>query len=396
MRGGITIARLFGIRIGIDWSWILIFLLVTWNLAAGVFPLIHPEWSGLLNWGVAVIAALLFFLSILAHELAHSLVAISRGLPVRNIVLFMFGGVSNIEREPPDPKTEFLMAIVGPITSIVLGVVFFFLGTIGIRGQIVTQGNLQQALTALGPVQTLLLWLGPINVLLGIFNLIPGFPLDGGRVVRSIFWAITKNFTRATHWAARLGQFVAWVLIVTGIAMVFGVQIPILGTGVVSGIWLIFIGWFLNNAALQSYRQAVVSDLLEGVPVSRLMFRNTPTVSPNTTIDQMVDQYVMGSDERAFPVMDGERLIGLVCLSDIRKVNRPEWRSTLVRDILTPIDQVDVVRPNEDASEALVKLSRRDVRQLPVVENGQLLGLLRRNDIIRWLQLQADTERSGF
>ncbi|HZW03695.1 MAG TPA: site-2 protease family protein [Anaerolineaceae bacterium] len=396
MRGGITIARLFGIRIGIDWSWILIFLLVTWNLAAGVFPLLHPEWNTLTNWGVAIVAAILFFLSILAHELAHSLVAIARGLPVRNIMLFMFGGVSNIEREPPDPKTEFLMAIVGPLTSIVLGLIFLFLGSIGIRDQITTQGGMRQALASLGPVQTLLLWLGPINIALGIFNMIPGFPLDGGRVARSIFWAITKNFTRATHWAARLGQVVAWALIITGIAMVFGIQVPFFGTGVVGGIWLIFIGWFLNNAALQSYRQAVVSDLLEGVPVSRIMHRDIPTVPPNITIDQLVDQYVMGSDERSFPVMENGDLIGLACLSDIRKVDRERWRTTLVNDIMTPIDQVDIVRPNEDASTALEKLTRRDIRQLPVVENGQLLGLLRRNDIIRWLQIQADTERSGL
>ncbi|MGE5222759.1 MAG: site-2 protease family protein, partial [Omnitrophica WOR_2 bacterium] len=197
MRNGFRIGRIFGISIYIDWSWIFIFLLVTWNLAGAVFPTLHPNWNTILDLAVGLAASLLFFASVLAHELAHSLVAIARGLPVRRITLFIFGGVSNIEREPPSPLTEFLVAVVGPLTSIVLGVIFLFLGgsNQGIFGSFST-GQLQ-SLARLDPVSTLLLWLGPINIILGIFNLVPGFPLDGGRVLRSILWGISHNLRQA-------------------------------------------------------------------------------------------------------------------------------------------------------------------------------------------------------
>ena len=284
MRSGIHVGRIYGIDIYVDWSWIFIFLLVMWNLAVGVFPDLHPQWGPALIWGTAFVASLLFFASVLAHELSHSIVAKSQGIPVRNITLFLFGGVSNIEREPPSPAAEFVMAIVGPLTSIVLGVIFLLLSGATAAGLDVITGNPIGALARLDPLSTLLLWLGPINILLGIFNLVPGFPLDGGRVLRSVLWAITNNLRVATRWASWVGQAVAWLFIIAGISMVFGRSVPILGAGLISGLWLAFIGWFLNNAAVQSYQQVVVQDLLEGVPVARLMRANAPTVSPSIPV----------------------------------------------------------------------------------------------------------------
>ncbi|HEX5504204.1 MAG TPA: site-2 protease family protein [Thermomicrobiales bacterium] len=389
-RGGVPLGRIFGITIAVDWSWIVIFLLVLWNLAFGVLPGLHPGWGPGLTWGLAVVAALLFFASVLVHELAHSLVARAKGLPVRNITLFLFGGVSNIQREPPSPGAEFLITIVGPITSVVLGVIFTALGAAagGDVGDAVAHPT--AALAGLSPLATILLWLGPINILLGVFNLIPGFPLDGGRVLRSILWGLTDNLRRATRWAAGVGHVIAWLFIIAGVAMIFGVRLPFLGTGIISGLWLAFIGWFLNSAASQSYQQVVVQDVLEGVPVARLMRAGVPTAQETTSVGDLVYHQVMRTEERAFPVMRGEQLAGLVCLDDIRKVPREEWDATPVSAIMTPASELAVTTPQEDASAALSNLAGRDVNQLPVVQDGRLVGMLRRGDVLRWLQLHSE------
>ena len=395
MNRGLRIGQIFGINIYIDASWVLIFLLVIWSLASGLFPAWHPEWGAGLRWGVALVASLLFFCSILLHELSHSVVAKARGLPVRRITLFLFGGVSNIEREPPTPKTEFLMAVVGPLTSIVLGIIFLALARIGVTSSERMLETPREVMLELGPVATLLLWLGPINIFLGIFNLLPGFPLDGGRVLRSILWQATGSLQRATRWATGVGRVIGWLFILTGIAMAFGARVPIFGTGFVSGLWLVFIGWFLSNAATASYQQTIIHNLLEDVPVSRLMRANVPTVAPNLTISKLVYEHVMGTDEQAFPVVENDQMIGLVCLEDIRRVPRDQWDHLTVGDIMTRAGQLDVVAAREDASEALEKLTRRDVRQIPVVDNGHLVGLLRRRDILKWLDVQSSAELHG-
>jgi Zn-dependent protease/predicted transcriptional regulator len=384
LNGGFKLFSIFGITITLDWSWIFIFLLITWNLAAGVFPQIHPDWEPALSWSTAVLASLLFFLSILAHELAHSLVAKYRGLPVKRITLFLFGGVSNIEREPESAATELVMAIVGPITSVALGLLFLILG-IATTGGGISMNDLARA----NPLSTLLLWLGPVNIAVGVFNLIPGFPLDGGRVLRSILWAATGNFRKASRLAAAAGQVVAWIFIIAGLSMVFGMRVPLLGTGFISGLWLAFIGWFLNNAAAASYQQVLVHDLLRGVPVTRLMRSNVPQVAPDVSVTDLVHDRMMTSDERCFPVVDGDRMIGLVCLEDVRRLPREQWETSPVVRIMTPADRLEVVTPQADADEALNRLGAKDIRQVPVVENGHLLGILRRRDILKYLQLQS-------
>lgn len=389
MRSGVRVGRLFGIEFYIDWSWLLIFFLIAWQLAAS-FGQMHPGWGDGLRWGIAVVAALLFFGSVLAHELAHSLVAIGQGVNVRNITLHLFGGVSNIERHPPSPRAEFLITIVGPLTSFAVGVLFLLLGGASIGALGGAFSNPMQMVQELGPVTTMLMWLGGVNIVLGIFNLIPGFPLDGGRVLRSILWAASDNLRRATRWASWVGQAIAWLLILTGIAMIFGANVPFFGTGFGSGLWLAFIGWFLNTASIQSYRQIVIQDILEGVPVEQLMRRDAPTVSPNITINTLVHDYVMSTDDHAFPVVEGDQLIGLVTLEDMRSVSRERWNDTNVRSIMTPVEELTKTTPDGDAADALNQLTGRDVRQLPVVRNGTLMGVLRRSDIVRWLQMHSE------
>ena len=390
MRDGIRIGKIFGINIYLDWSWIFIFLLITWSLAVGVFPAWHPEWSPGLSLIVATVASLMFFASILLHELSHSLVAKARGLPVRRITLFLFGGASNIEREPHDPKTEFLMAVVGPITSIVLGFIFLFLGGTLVSTMSGMMNEPFETFSKLSPLATLFLWLGPINIFVGLFNLLPGFPLDGGRILRSILWAVTKNFRVATLWAAGVGHLIAWLLIISGMAMAFGVTIRFFGTGLINGLWLIFLGWFLNTAASQSYHQVVIQDLLDDIPVALLMRNNVSAVSPDLSVSSLVYQSIIGTGESAFPVVEGDRIVGLVSLEDVRKVPRDAWDRTTVREIMTRAEELAVVSPEEKVSEALNQLEKRDVRQVPVVQNGHLLGLLRRRDIMRWLQTQGE------
>ena len=249
--------------------------------------------------------------------------------------------------------------------------------------------NTTTMLSQLGPFSTILLWLGSINILVGLFNLIPGFPLDGGRIVRSILWDITDDLHKATRWASWMGQAVAWALIFAGMSMLFGAQIPLLGSGFINGIWLIFIGWFLQSAAVQSYRKVVVQDILEDVPVKQMMCTDVPVVHANLSVQTLIDNYIMQSDNRAFIVLDDDKMLGLVTIEDVRKV-APESRNTmLIRNVITPSQKIVVVAPEEEAAEAFERLQAKDIRQLPVVNGNKIVGLLRRKDIIRWLQFQS-------
>lgn len=387
MRDSLQLGRIFGIRIALDWSVTVIFLLVLFQLGAVLFPYWHPAWHPLLIWSVALGAALVFFASILVHELSHALMGRAYGMNVRSIRLFMFGGIANIEREPPSPKVEVLMAIVGPVTSFVLGVVFVLLAAWFSNQAWITAANSMQAISNLGPVATLLAWVGPINILLAVFNMIPGFPLDGGRVLRGILWWRTGNLIQATHIAAIVGQVLAWLLILTGIAMAFGVAVPVFGRGFVGGLWLVLIGWFLSSAARASYQQVLIERLLEDVRVRDLMWSHPQTVSPEMTVQNLVDRYMMRSDQRAFPVIEDERFIGLVCLEDVRKLSRGLWAPKRITDIMTPAGELETVAPDDDAIEAVRRLSRHDIAQVPVLDRGRFAGLFRRQDFMRWIEL---------
>lgn len=384
MRGRIRLLRLFGIDVELDWSWLVIFVLMTWSLT-GWFWQLHPAWGPGLPLLVGAVGALLFFVSVLLHELAHSLMAIVFGTRVRSITLFLFGGVSNIEREPHAPKEELAIAIVGPLVSLAIGFAVL-LGATFWAG--VTDANdAGEAAARMGPVATMLAWLGSANILVGLFNLIPGFPLDGGRILRSIVWMATGSLQRATAWAVGTGQVVAALFVTCGILMAFGVYIPFLGTGFASGLWLAFIGWFLYSAASQTRERQLIEEALHGTPTSRLMRRSGPAVPPQMTVTGLVDGAFMATDERAFPVLDNGRLVGLVCLEDVRKASRDRWDTTTVEEIMTTAEDLATITPETDAVEALRLMSQRDVNQLPVLQNGRLVGMVHRRDFVRWLEL---------
>jgi Zn-dependent protease len=389
MRNGFRLGRIAGIDVQVDWSLLIIFFLITFSLAVALFPAWHPDWSPALSVFMALIAAIAFFASVLAHELSHALVGRSRGIEVRRITLFIFGGMAHMENEPRTWRAELWMALVGPITSLLLGFAFLWLAGLFINPAAVQPEQPELSLAALGPLPTVLAWLGNINIILGLFNLVPGFPLDGGRVLRALMWGITGDMHRATRWASQGGQFFAWLLIAGGAAMMLGVHLPFFGTGLVPGLWLAFIGWFLNNAALVSYRQLLVREALEDVPVTRLMQTRFTSVSPDITVDALVHEHLLGTDQRAFPVFEDNHFLGITCLQDIRRIPRGDWPQTRVRQIMTPAENLVYADASDDAASLLERLARRQVNQLPVLERGELRGFVRREDIMRWLSLHG-------
>lgn len=387
---GLRLGRIAGIEIGLDWSLLIIFFLITFSLATAVFPVWHPAWSAATVWLTALAAAVLFFASVLAHELSHALMGRRFGMQIRRITLFIFGGMAHLEDEPPTWRAEMAMALVGPLTSLVLGAVFILLGGT-LAGSVNLDATPERALAALDPLPTLLLWLGPVNIILGLFNLVPGFPLDGGRALRAALWGVTGSLRRATRWASVGGRAFAWLLIAAGVAMMLGIELPLFGTGLVGGLWLAFIGWFLHNAALTSYRQLLLRESLDDVPVSRLMLRRLVSVPPSLDLDSLIEREAAGSGQRAFPVVEGGRLVGLISLSDLQPHPRVEWPRIRVADAMTPRARLVTLAPDHDAFEAMEQLAARNLNQLPVVEGDALVGMVRREDVLRWLALHRDS-----
>jgi Zn-dependent protease len=386
MRTEIPLGRIAGVEIFADLSLILIFVLITFSLATGVFPYWHPQWSAGLTWLTALTAAILFFASVLLHELSHALVGRARGVSIRRITLFLFGGMAQMDNEPPSWRSELYMALVGPLTSLVLGGAFLALaGWLG-AGIELDLNYPGAVLASLGPLATLLLWLGTINIILAVFNLVPGFPLDGGRVLRAVMWGITGDLQRATRWASGAGQVFAALLMAAGAAMVLGLRVPVFGSGWLNGLWMILIGWFLNNAAVVSYKQLLVREALDDVPVGRLMQTQFTSVSPDMPVDALIEEHVMASGQRIFPVARDGRFLGLVCLRDLQ---RRRGAMTRVQDVMTPRGQLVTTTPKQSAAEAMSLLGRHGVNQLPVLEGDRLVGLLRGEDVLKWLALRG-------
>jgi len=381
------IGRVLGIDLRVDWSWVFIFVLLTWNLVS-VFSGWHPDWARVGVFALAAAASLTFFGCVLLHELAHSVVAMAHGLRVRSITLFLFGGVSNIEQEPPSAKAEFLTAIVGPIASIALGVGFLALASVVTPIAVTDPESAWAAMAQMGPLATLLVWLGPINIMIGVFNMIPGFPLDGGRVLRSIIWGATGDLRRATRWASGSGQLIGWLLIGGGIAMTFGAHLPFFGTGLISGLWLAFIGWFLHGAATRASTKLALDEALDGMTVEQLMQRQGPIVAPAVSVATLVHRQLLPGDDRALPVVDADgRFVGLVGISDVRAVPLDQWAATPVSTIMRNAESLTVATPEQPLVKAFEVLALQDIEQLPVVVNGTVVGMLRRRDISRWLEL---------
>lgn len=366
------IGRIFGVEVGIHASWLLIFGLVTWSLAVGYFPSLAPDIGRTEALVLGVVAATLLFVSVLVHELAHSLVARARGLDARSITLFLFGGVSNLGGESKQPATEFVVAVVGPLTSLVIAGLAFL------------------AAAVLGPESRpglVAAYLATINLLLGLFNLLPGFPLDGGRLLRALVWNATGSLRRATEVAVRAGQLVAYGFLAWGVWRVLDGEL-------LSGIWIAAIGWFLHGAASASLQQVVIDQRLRGVRV-RDVVRPDPTfVLPGETVARLVDEVMLPGYRRAVPVVDG-RVVGIVTLSDVRAVPPERRASTTVAEVMGGRDGVRTIGLDDSLLDALEALGAGDYEQLPVLDEGRLVGLLTRGDIVRAIQIREELGLGG-
>ena len=372
MRSQINLGSIFGIKIGLHYSWFLIALLIVLSLSSQ-FHARNPGWGDGVILTMAVATAILFFVSLLLHELAHSLVASSNKLPVREITLFALGGVSQIEKNPVSAKVEFWMAFVGPLTSAIIGAICLALARL--------IGD-----SASDPWTAMLLWLGYINLVLAGFNLIPGYPLDGGRVLRALIWWKTGDADRSTQLAAKVGQVVAFAFIALGVFRFFG------GAGI-GGLWLAFIGWFLLQAARESYVQVGLTHALKGVRVSDVMTRDCPTVEGWLNIQNFVEQELLRTGRRCFIVVDKGEITGLVTPHEVKQIERPRWPFVTLHDIMRPLDDLRSVTPDTPLASALECMSRYDLNQLPVVANKHLEGVLSRAQILSYLQTQSELRR---
>jgi Zn-dependent protease/predicted transcriptional regulator len=370
MRSQINLGRVFGIRIGLHYSWFIIALLIVLSLSAQ-FHTNNPEWGDGFILALAVTTAILFFLSLLLHELAHSVVAQSRGLPVREITLFALGGVSQIEKEPSSAKMEFWMAFVGPLTSACIGLLCLTLS--GMSG------------VASKPITAMISWLGYINLALAGFNMIPGYPLDGGRILRALIWWKTGDVARSTRMASRVGQLVAFIFIGFGMLRFFG------GAGI-GGLWIVFIGWFLLQAAGESYLQVGLKRAIEGVSVGDVMTSDCPTVDGNLKLQHFVEEQLLPTGRRCFVVLENGTVAGLVTPHEVKQVDRSRWPFTTLHDIMLPLGQIRTVAPETPLISALEIMSRHDLNQLPVVSNGRPAGVLSRAHLLSFLRTRTELQ----
>jgi Zn-dependent protease/CBS domain-containing protein len=376
MPGSFRIARILGIDLRVHLSWVLIFLLVTFSLADQVFPFTYPTWSQQKTIIVAAITALLFFGSVVVHEFAHALVARRFKMSVSSITLFLLGGVASLTREPPSAKAEFSMAIAGPATSLVIGGLALGLS------QLVT--NSLDTLPSLQPVEAVTGYLGYVNVAVAVFNMIPGFPLDGGRVLRSIVWGLRRDRAPATRIAARGGQVVAGLFAIWAAYRVF--------TGDPGGLWMGLIAYFLYGAATQTLQQERVTSAVGGARVGQLMSTQFVAVPRGISIGTLVRDHLLPNNLRAIPVVDGGAFAGLVTINDLRKVEQEQWPTMPVSTVMTPATDVPVVAPDELLAVALERFGP-DLPVLPVVEHGVLRGLLHRDSVLEYVRMR---ETVGF
>jgi Zn-dependent protease/predicted transcriptional regulator len=373
MESQIKLGRIFGVEIGLHYSWLIIALLIAFSLA-GHFGAAHPDWGRGVIWSMAIITALLFFAAIVAHELSHALVARRRGLPVRSITLFALGGVAQLEKEPEDAKTEFLVSIVGPIASAAIGFVCLMLAwALGWT-------MMPEATT---PLLAMLIWLGYINIGLAIFNLLPGFPMDGGRVLRALIWWYTGSARRATLAASVTGQVFGFAFIIFGIYRFFG------GPGF-SGLWMVIIGWFLFNAAKAVYARQEMTERLRGVRVGDLMTLDCTVVDGNDNLQTFVHDYLLHTGRRCFLIAEQGEVTGLITPNEVKGIPRARWPYTTVYDVMRPLEQLRTVTPETPVSEALEIIGRDDINQLPAVANGRLEGMISRDQILRYLLTRAE------
>jgi len=360
----IPMGHILGIPIGLDYSWFLIFALLTWMLAVSYFPQEFHDWPPMLYWVMGAITAIMLFVCVLLHELGHSVVARQFKVPVRSITLFIFGGVAQIGTEPPSALAEFLIAIAGPIVSFVLAALFTFV---------------KPMVAGIEPLWALAKYLAWINMALVLFNLIPGFPLDGGRVFRAIVWAVTNNMRRATLIAANVGRFFGFLFIFVGVWQMFSGNFG-------GGLWIAFIGWFLDSAASSQIYQVMFQGLLAGHKVAQAMSGRCGAVPADLTLQQLVDEHILGTGQRCFLVTRGDDTVGMMTLHRIKEVPRSAWATTTASQVMLPLESMKRITPDTEVWTALQQMDRDGVNQLPVTSNGHVLGMLSREDVITFLR----------
>jgi Zn-dependent protease/predicted transcriptional regulator len=369
----IPLFKLAGFQVGLDWSWLVIAVLITWTLSSGVFPYYYPDLTPAAYWSMGVIAALGLFASIVLHELGHATVARRYGLPIRRITLFIFGGVAEMEAEPERPAAEFWVAIAGPIVSFLVGLVFWLL---------------LQAAAGAGagvPVVGVLAYLASINVILAVFNLVPAFPLDGGRILRAALWHWKGSLRWATRISSAIGGGFGILLIVLGVYRV------LIGD-FVGGMWWFLIGLFVRFAAQASYQQVLMREALRGVPVRRIMSADPVTVPSGITIAQLIDDYIYRHHHDMFPVVDNGRLVGCVSMNDIKRLPRDRWSAITVAEIMQPCSEATAISPDKDAMEVLSLMTRTQNSRLMVTEGDRVVGIVTLRDVLNFLNVKLNLE----
>ncbi|MBM4064267.1 MAG: CBS domain-containing protein [Planctomycetes bacterium] len=364
VQGSWKIATMMGIPIRLHFSWFIVFGLITWSLSTHYFPKAAPELPVASYWIKGTLAALLLFASVVFHELSHSYVARKYHISITSITLLIFGGIAQLKGEPPHPRAEFRMAIAGPLSSFFLSGLFFLVS--------VNTG---------GGTKALFSYLAQINFILGAFNLIPGFPMDGGRVLRSVLWSRTKDYFYATQKAANFGQRIALFFLLFGMFLIF--------TGSSGGLWLLLIGWFLYLAAQSSQQQATLQESLSNIKVKNVMARDIVTVNSSIPIGEAVDKYFLRYGYGGFPVMDGGKFLGIITLKEIKNVPREDWSKVKVSDILVPHNKKWEISHDSDVMKALLLMIQEDKGRIIVMENDNVVGLITRNGIARYLQIMG-------
>lgn len=360
----ISLGNIFGIPVGVDYSWFLVLVLFTWTFATGYFPAEFKNWSTVEYWFVGAVTALMLFGSVLMHELGHSWMALRYKLPVHSITLFIFGGISQISEEPKSALSEFWITIIGPIVSFVLAGIFALLTFV---------------VTGFSPLLAIVKYLAYINLILGVFNLIPGFPLDGGGVLMSIVWGVTHDRHKALVIASGVGSFFAYLFIFYGVLQIFGGNL-------LNGLWIAFIGWFLISASQGQVMQERVKGLLSGHKVYEVMSQNYTIVQSDTTLQSMVDEHILGSGRRSYIIEWGEEVIGLLTLHQLNNTPKDQWTTTTVDHVMIPTDQWKQIEPDTELWEAMEAMDHDGVNQLPVMKDDQIEGMLTREDIIGYLR----------
>lgn len=364
---GIRIGSLFGIEIRIDYSWFVIFALILWTLTRGVFPTAHPGEQPLTYIVMGTAGTLLFFSSLLAHELSHSLVAQSRGFPVHSITLFIFGGMARTSTEFETPGDEFMVAIAGPVSSFMIAALFWVVAWGG------AQADFPVAVTGVAS------YLALINLVLAVFNLFPGFPLDGGRLFRAAVWKATGDLRRATRIAANGGKIFGYMLMALGFLNLFG-------GNALGGVWLVFIGWFVRMAAESSYAQHVLHGPLQRAHARDVMTPHPQAVAPGRTLQDFLEDYVIHGRHHSYPVAEDDRLMGLITLARVRAAPKDKWPSLTVADAMVPLSPAIIVAPDDTMADTMAKLNGSEIGRVLVTHGDRLLGIISQADVARWLE----------